>query len=107
MHIITFYILAENLIVFPGQRNIVLQCKLSVREFVVAWDINGTEYSTSDLTNGDLPGHSIINETDIVVTTPHNDTSYICIVSLSSNFNRTQSSAIFLYIAGMHYAQTV
>ena len=89
------------MIVFPGQQNVVLRCKLSMREFVVAWNINGTEYSISNLTNGDLPGHSIINETDVVVTTPHNNTSYICVVSSPSNSNRTQSTTVLLYIAGM------
>ena len=95
----------KTVVVFPGQQNVVLECEVSGADFIVSWNINGTEYTSDQLTNGNLPGHNIINGTDIIVTTPHNNTSYTCIVSLPSDHgsNRTQRVRIFLYIAGMYH----
>ena len=72
-----------------------------MEESIVGWNVNGTEYSTTNLSSGGLAGHSFVNETDIVIITPHNNTSYTCIVSSLSDSNRAQNPKIFLYIAGM------
>jgi len=95
-------LIATNLIIHPGQQNIVLECELpSMREFIVGWNVNGTEYSISNLSIGGLAGHSFVNETDIAIITPQNNTSYTCVVSSLSDSNRTQNPTVFLYIAGI------
>ena len=87
----------EDSIYFPGQNDsVIFECQVS-EEFSLSWSVNGTEYTLSNLSSGDLSGHTI-NGTNIIVLVPYNGTSYTCIASSGSN--RTHSGTAFLYIAG-------
>jgi len=87
----------EDTIYFPGQNDSVMfECQVS-EDFSLSWIVNGTEYSLSNISNGDLNGHTI-NGTSITVTTPYNGTSYTCVAF--SDSNKTHSGTAYLYIAG-------
>ena len=63
------------------------------------WIVNDTQYTLSQLRNGNLTGHSAaIDGTDIIINTPTNNTRYVCVAS--SNLNDAVSETAFVYIAG-------
>ena len=64
---------------------------------VALWNVNGTDYRLSSLTNGELPGHSR-NGTNILVNSPVNNTEYIC--TSQTNDGDFSSDPAYIVIAG-------
>ena len=67
---------------------------------VIAWRVNGTAYTRNELTDGDLPGHSLAGDT-ILVNIPVNNTQYVC-VFLDDDTNEGNSDPVYIVIAGEH-----
>ena len=75
---------------------IVLTCNVAG---VATWTVNDTDYTLANLTDGELPGHSL-HGTNILVLSPVNNTEYIC-VSLT-NDGKTRSDPAYIVIAGKY-----
>ena len=67
---------------------------------VTAWRVNGTSYTRNQLANGALPGHNHTGA-NILVTSPVNNTEYIC-VFLDDDNNQVNSDPAYIIIAGKH-----
>ena len=65
---------------------------------VALWEINGTDYALSSLTEGDLSGHSR-SGTNILVDNPLNNTEYIC--ESQTNDGGVSSDPAYIIIAGV------
>ena len=75
---------------------IVLTCNVAG---VATWTVNDIDYTLDNLTDGELPGHSL-DGTNILVLSPVNNTEYIC-VSLT-NDGKTRSDPAYIIIAGKY-----
>ena len=73
---------------------IVLTCNVTG---IATWTVNDTDYTLANLADGELPGHNHTG-TNILVTSPVNNTEYIC-VSLT-NDGKTRSVPAYIVIAG-------
>ena len=73
----------SNVTYLPGLTPLPIKLTCNVTG-VVAWRVNDTTYTLTDLTNGVLLGHNRTG-TNILVNSPVNDTKYICL-SQTNNF---------------------
>ena len=86
----------SNVTYLPGLTPLPIKLTCNVTG-VAAWRVNGTSYILSDLTSGDLPGHSRTG-TNILVNSPMNNTEYICVSQ--TNDGETISDPVYVIIAG-------
>ena len=81
----------------PGLTPLSIELTCNVTTGVAVWRVNSTDYALTNLTNGDLPGHSLIG-TNILVNRPVNNTEYICVSDI--NFGSLINAPAYLIIAG-------
>ena len=88
----------SDVIYFPNQGPVELTCNIS--EGSTGWRVNNDRiYTLTEIRYGELTGHSAsINETNLVVNVPTNNTQYNC-ASIRDAGNIISDPA-FLYIAG-------
>ena len=93
----------SNVTYIPGVTPLPIELTCNVAEIPI-WIVNDTSYTTGELANGVLPGHSRIGS-NILVNSPVNNTEYIC-VSLRNDGGVPVSSDpvyIIIIIAGEWY----
>ena len=73
-----------------------LKCNATIG--VQIWMVNGSTYTLTELSQGELPGHNRTGA-NIIIETPVNNTMYVC-ESLVSTNHIIQSETAFVYIAG-------
>ena len=91
----------STVIYFPGQTMLPIELMCNVTGFKT-WEvtINGIEYELTPgaLLVGDLAGHNVTANHNIVINVPVNNSRYICVSNVLSQ--TTSSDPAFLYIAG-------
>ena len=87
----------RNITYLPSQALLPIELTCNVTEGVVAWRVNGTQYTLGELSAGVLPEHNSTG-TNILVNSPINNTQYICVSNTS--MSSTQSDPAYFIFSG-------
>ena len=66
---------------------------------IATWTVNDTDYTLANLTDGELPAHSL-DGTNLLILSPVNNTEYICVSQ--TNDGKTRSDPAYIVIAGKY-----
>ena len=86
----------SNVTYIPGLTPLPIELICNVTG-IPAWRVNGTTYALTELTNGELPGHSRA-VTNILINSPVNNTEYICVSQI--NDDEMTSDPAYIIIVG-------
>ena len=86
----------SDVLYLPGLTPLPIELTCNVTG-VALWEVNGTDYTLSRLTNGGLPGYNRTG-TNILVNSPVNNTEHVCVSQ--TNDGEVRSDSAYIIIAG-------